>query len=183
VAVFFPSYEFMGHVEPLLTSSVKGRGILVEMREQGKGERDALLLRLREGRNLLLATVSGSFAEGVDMKDNLLAAVLVVGLPLAPPSVESEAMARRLEARVGSRRAELYVHVYPAVTKVLQAAGRAIRSERDRAAVLLLDDRYFLPMIRQAFPADFRYSSDPNPFPRLLEFYPQGQTTGGDSAG
>jgi hypothetical protein len=49
----------------------------------------------------------------------------------------------------------MYVSTYPAVSRVLQAAGRAIRSEFDRAAVVLLDERYLMPTMQSAFPEDF----------------------------
>ncbi|MBI0583375.1 MAG: ATP-dependent DNA helicase [Methanomassiliicoccus sp.] len=171
VAAFFPSYEFMGHAEEMLNGMIGDRNVLVERREHGKNERDALLHRLREGRNMLLATVSGSFAEGVDFRDNLLSAVIVVGLPLSPPSREMEAMLHRMGARYGARKADLYVQVYPAVSRVLQAAGRAIRSETDRAAVVLMDDRYLVPQFRKAFPSDFQIDREGDLAERVEEFF------------
>jgi len=60
-----------------------------------------------------------------------------------------------LERRHGPAKAGMYARTYPAVTKVLQAAGRAIRSERDRAAIVLLDDRYLATTVRGAFPSSF----------------------------
>jgi DNA excision repair protein ERCC-2 len=155
VAAFFPSYDLLGQVEGYLAAIVGDRRILAERREHGKNEKDALVHQLHEGRNLLLGTMGGSLSEGVDFRDNLLGAVIVVGLPLAPPSPEMEGMLRRMESAYGRKKADLYVQVYPAVSKVLQAAGRAIRSETDRAAIVLLDDRYSMPQVRRAFPRDF----------------------------
>lgn len=157
-AAFFPSYEFMGQVEGHLAGMVQERRLLVERREHGKREREAILRQLHEGTNLLMGTVSGSFSEGVDFPHNILSMVIVVGLPLSPPSREMEAMLEHMEGRFGARKANLYVQVYPAVSRVLQAAGRAIRSETDRAAIVLLDDRYMLPYVRAAFPADLSIS-------------------------
>jgi DNA excision repair protein ERCC-2 len=160
VAAFFPSYEFLEQVEGHLEAMVPDRRVLAERREHGRNEKEALVHQLREGRNMLLGTVGGSLSEGVDFRDNLLEAVFVVGLPLAPPSREMEGMLHRMEGKYGTRKADLYVQVYPAVAKVLQAAGRAIRSETDRAVIVLLDDRYSMPQVRRAFPADFTISSD-----------------------
>jgi len=157
-AAFFPSYEFMGQVEGHLAGMAPGRRLLVERREHGKREREAILRQLHEGTNLLMGTISGSFSEGVDFPHNILSMVMVVGLPLSPPSREMEAMLERMEGRFGTRKANLYVQVYPAVSRVLQAAGRAIRSETDRAAIVLLDDRYLLPHVRAAFPGDLSIS-------------------------
>ncbi len=171
VAVFFPSYDFLGKVEKLLEPSVRDRRLVVERREHGKNERDAVLCQLREGRNLLLGAISGSLSEGVDFRDNLLSMVIVVGLPLSPPSREQEGMLDRMEKRFGPRKANLYVQVYPAVSKVLQAAGRAIRGERDRAAVILMDDRYLLSAVRASFPDDVDIERVGDLEQRLVEFY------------
>lgn len=160
VAAFFPSYELLEQVEGRLAAMVPDRRVLAERKEQDRNEKEALVHQLHEGRNMLLGTVGGSLSEGVDFRDNLLEAVFVVGLPLAPPSREMEGMLHRMEGKYGTRKADLYVQVYPAVAKVLQAAGRAIRSETDRAVIVLLDDRYSMPQVRRAFPADFTISSD-----------------------
>ena len=171
VAVFFPSYDFLGKVEKLLEPTVRDRRLVVERREHGKNERDAVLCQLREGRNLLLGAIGGSLSEGVDYRDNLLSMVIVVGLPLSPPSREMDGMLDRMEKRFGPRKANLYVQVYPAVSKVLQAAGRAIRSEKDRAAVMLLDDRYLLSAVRASFPDDFEIERAGDIEQRLAEFF------------
>jgi len=87
----------------------------------------------------------------VDFKDNLLSAIAVVGLPLAPPDLEVDAAIGYLETRhPGKGRA--YGYTYPAMSKVLQAMVRGIRSSTDKCAVLLLDERYLQPPYRQLLP-------------------------------
>lgn len=157
VAAFFPSYDFMGKTESFLRDLRIPKRMVIEKREYGRNEKNAILANLGEERNaLLMAAINGSFSEGVDFRDNLLSAVIIVGFPLNPPSPEAEAMKQRMEKTFGKKKANLYVNFYPAVSKVLQAAGRAIRSEHDRAAIVLIDDRYFLPSTRAAFPEDFQ---------------------------
>ncbi|MDW5562999.1 MAG: ATP-dependent DNA helicase [Methanomassiliicoccus sp.] len=173
VAAFFPSYELLGQVEGYLAAMVGDRRILAERREHGKNEKEALVHQLREGRNLLLGTMGGSLSEGVDFRDNLLGAVFIVGLPLAPPSREMEGMLHRMEGKYGTKKANLYVQVYPAISKVLQAAGRAIRSGTDRATIVLLDDRYYLPQVRRAFPQDFIISPEQEIPEKIGAFYIQ----------
>jgi DNA excision repair protein ERCC-2 len=158
VAVFFPSYDFMQSTLFHLKDG-GGKRMLVESKGQTKQEKEAMIADMRQDRNAaLMATIGGSFAEGIDFSENLLSAVAVSGFPLNPPSPESERMEVRLAARFGDQRSKLYVQTYPAVAKVLQAAGRAIRSETDRAAIVLLDERYLLPSIASAFPTDFHAS-------------------------
>jgi DNA excision repair protein ERCC-2 len=172
LVAFFPSYEFLGRTEHFLRAMPMTKRTLVERRDMAKAEKDALLMDLSRDRSgLLLATIGGSFAEGVDFRDNLLSAVVVVGLPLSPPSVEGQAIAERLERRLGPGKAIQYSRTYPAVTKVLQAAGRAIRSESDRAAIILLDDRYLASTIRAAFPADLHMEESHDLRSELEWFY------------
>ena len=157
VAAFFPSYDFMQRVEPFIRESNIEKRILLERREIGKNEKEAMISDLRRDRNaLLMATIGGSFAEGVNFSDNLLSSIVVAGFPFSPPTMEGEVMKARYEKRYGARKAIMYVSTYPAISRVLQAAGRAIRSEFDRAAIVLLDERYLMPSMQSAFPDDFR---------------------------
>jgi len=172
VAAFFPSYDFIAKTESFLKDLKIPKRIIVERREYGKNERNAILANLDRERNaLLMATINGSFSEGVDFKDNLLSAVVIIGFPMNPPSPEAEAMRQRMERRFGRKKANLYVNVYPTVSKVLQAAGRAIRSEHDRAAIVMIDDRYFLPATRSAFPEDFQGMGTTEPGHILGSFF------------
>jgi DNA excision repair protein ERCC-2 len=82
-----------------------------------------------------------------------------------------EAMRELLEGRFGRRRAHLYTQLYPAVARVLQASGRAIRSKTDRAAIVLLDDRYTIPQVRAAFPRDFGLEVPGDIVERARKFY------------
>ena len=158
LAVFFPSYDFMQSTLFHLKEG-GGKRLLVESKGQTKQEKEAMISDMRQDRNAtLMATISGSFAEGIDFNENLLSAVAISGFPLNPPSPESERMETRLASKFGEQRSRLYVQTYPAIAKVLQAAGRAIRSETDRAAIVLLDERCLLPSIASAFPADFHAS-------------------------
>ncbi|MCE5296105.1 MAG: ATP-dependent DNA helicase [Euryarchaeota archaeon] len=172
VAAFFPSYEMLGLVEAVLRKVELPKHLLSERRDMMKPEKDAMLISLRQDRSsLLMATISGSFGEGVDFPENLLSAVAVVGFPLGPPSIESDEMVRRLAKRYGQSKALMYVKTYPAVTKVLQAAGRAIRSETDRASIVLMDERYQATSVRTAFPDDFRYSRSSDLVSDLRSFH------------
>jgi len=79
----------------------------------------------------------------------------VVGLPLSPPSVEGEALRDYYARKFGFAKGHDYAVVYPAVNRLLQAAGRAIRSERDRAAIVLLEGRILEPRYARCLPPDF----------------------------
>ncbi|MDD1769624.1 MAG: ATP-dependent DNA helicase [Methanomassiliicoccales archaeon] len=172
VAAFFPSYDFLAGIALHLRRKETGKRILEESRELTKNERDAMLVDLsREGDALLLATIGGSFSEGIDFRDNLLSAVIVAGFPLGPPSLENDLLRTHFAQKFGAKKAVLYSRTYPAISKVLQAAGRAIRSETDRAAIVLLDDRYLLPSVRDCFPEDSRPIAPQDLDAALAAFY------------
>jgi DNA excision repair protein ERCC-2 len=171
LAVFFPSYDFM-HATLFHLKDGGNKRMLVESKGQTKQEKEAMIADMRQDRNAaLMATIGGSFAEGIDFSENLLSAVVVSGFPLNPPSPESERMEVRLAARFGDQRSKLYVQTYPAIAKVLQAAGRAIRSETDRAAIVLLDERYLLPSISSALPVDFHANETSDLSESLRSFF------------
>ena len=157
VAVFFPSYDFMNATLFQMRSVPVAKKVMVDSRELGKNEREAMVAEMRrEGDRALLSSIGGSFAEGVDFHDNLLSAVVIVGVPIPPPSEDLEALLARYSSKFSPAKAKLYGQTFPALSKVLQAAGRAIRSGRDRAAIVLLDERFLLPPIASALPDDFR---------------------------
>jgi DNA excision repair protein ERCC-2 len=134
-----------------------GKESIVEEPGLSKADRDRVLDQLAGAKKrkgaILFGVLGGSFAEGVDFKDNLLSVVAVVGLPLAPPDLEVEAMIASFERRFpGLGRA--YGYTYPAMSKVLQAMGRGIRGPDDKCVVLLLDERYLGPPYRGLLPED-----------------------------
>jgi DNA excision repair protein ERCC-2 len=159
VAAFFPSYELLTEALDRIRAHRLRKPILVEQPTWTKTQRDGTLEALRlarsEGGALLLGVQGGSLSEGVDYEDNLLAVVVVVGLPLSPPNVEVEALKDYYARKFGFAKGYDYAYVYPAVNKVLQAAGRPIRSERDRAAVVLLEGRILEPRYARCLPPDF----------------------------
>ena len=97
----------------------------------------------------------GSLSEGVDYIGNLLSAVVVIGLPLAPPSKEVDALVAYFDRKFGRGRGEAYGYVNPAMNRVVQAAGRLIRTETDRGVVVLMDERFSMDRYKGAFPPDW----------------------------
>lgn len=151
LAVFTPSYAILREAEAQLAGDGLGKEVVVEDPQWGKAERDRVLDQMagarRRGGAVLLGVLGGSFAEGIDFRDNLLSCVVVVGVPLAPPDLEVDAAIAYLETRYpGSGR--LYAYTVPAMNRVLQATGRGIRSATDKCAVVLWDERFAYPPYR-----------------------------------
>jgi DNA excision repair protein ERCC-2 len=163
VAAFFPSYKYVEEVSGRLAGKVQARNLIVESRGMTKGDREAMLDRLRARKEpiLLMAVQGGSLGEGIDYERNLLSALVVAGVPLAPPNKEVLALRNHCIKRFGREKGEIYGYYGPAFNKVVQSAGRLIRSEKDRGVVVLMDERF----------AHRRYAAflPPEMMPKVLE--------------
>ncbi len=174
MAAFFPSYELLQEAESRIRRAKLAKKLLVEHPTWDKAKRDGALEALRIARAdsgaILLGVQGGSLSEGVDYEGNLLQAVVVVGLPLSPPNLEVESLKDYYQKKFGPSKGYDYAYVFPAVNKVLQAAGRPIRSERDRAAVLLLEGRLLAPRYARCLPPDFAPRTSPSPAREVAHF-------------
>jgi DNA excision repair protein ERCC-2 len=103
----------------------------------------------------LLATISGSFGEGIDLPGDFLKGVIVVGLPLTRPDLESKSLIDYYDKKFG--KGWDYGYLYPAFTKAIQSSGRCIRTEKDRGVVVFLDERYAWPRYYNCFPKDWKF--------------------------
>nr|CBH38285.1 putative helicase [uncultured archaeon] len=155
MAVFFPSYALLKSVAAHLPDAVGGR-VMVERREMRKEEKNRLYETLRDDTDgILLAVQGGSFSEGMDYESNTLKAIIVVGLPLSPPTLEVKMIEGYYVRKYGTETGRNYGYLYPAITKVLQAAGRGIRSEQDRCIIVLMDYRFAQYPYKKCLPSDF----------------------------
>ena len=174
VALFFPSYELLEQAHSRFLALRVRKRVLVERPEWTKAQRDGSIEALRvsrgDGGAVLFAVQGGSLSEGVDYEGNVLTAVVVVGLPLSPPNVEVEALKDYYCRKFGFAKGYDYAYVFPAVNKVLQAAGRPIRSERDRAAIILLEGRLLEPRYARCLPPDFDPRPCKAPAPEVRDF-------------
>jgi DNA excision repair protein ERCC-2 len=154
---FFPSYAYMA--EALVRFQVRAPGVrtMVQEQEMLQEARDAFVGRFVEHpREPLVgfAVLGGIFGEGIDLMGDRLTGVAIagVGLPAATPARELIRAYHEERTADGFSRA----HVFPGMTRVLQAAGRLIRSETDTGALLLIDDRYAGERYRSLLPPEWR---------------------------
>src|SRR3989338_2457453 len=124
VILFFPSYAVMGEVHKHLYGRIQ-KQLFKEHPEMAKDEKQKLLNEFKAAflkGGVLLAVIGGSFSEGIDLPDELLSGVIIVGLPLGQPDLETKELIRYYDARFG--KGWDYGYVFPAFTKALQSAGR-----------------------------------------------------------
>ncbi len=149
-ALFFPSYAIRDNVASVFTS-LCNKTIFAEMPTMQKSEKKELLERFREYKSaVLLAISSGNFAEGIDLP-GVLKCVIVVGLPLQPPNLEMKHLIAYYDRLF--RKGWDYGYIFPAFSKCIQSAGRAIRTEKDRSVLIFLDERFL--QHRRFFPSDW----------------------------
>ena len=158
-AIFFPSYGLMLNIAEHFKKSCS-KPIFIEKQAMTKEEKENLLASFRNYKEkgaVLLAVSTGSFGEGIDMP-NVLKAVIIVGLPLQKPDIEARLLIEYYDDKFG--KGFEYGYVLPAITKCLQNAGRCIRSETDKGAIIFLDERYAWQNYRDCFPNDWDIEID-----------------------
>ena len=167
VAFFSPSYALMDDIlgdANWLPGHIK---IISEEKRMSKsrvnGIVDELLNERRNQEQVLLAGVlSGKLAEGVDYPNNILDAVICLGLPLAPPSARQDALKDYYVERFGNNKAWRYTSTQPAINSILQALGRPIRKSADRAIVILLEKRIMMRQFRNCLPVNVNIFESPD---------------------
>ena len=116
--------------------------------------RDAFLARFTDGSNGIgFAVLGGSFAEGIDLPGRRLIGAFIATLGLPQLNPVNEHIKDRMTENFGTARGYDYAYLYPGIQKVVQAAGRVIRTTSDRGVVYLIDDRFTNKAVRALFPA------------------------------
>ncbi|GAB4247605.1 MAG: ATP-dependent DNA helicase [Acidobacteriota bacterium] len=179
--IFFPSYEYLQMVLPTLRRSLPGVRLLVQDPGMSEADRERFLAEFhREDRRRTtlvgLAVMGGIFGEGIDLMGERLSGAAVVGVGLPGICVERELMRTYYERKYGS--GFDYAYVFPGMNRVLQAAGRVIRSEKDRGVILLIDPRFLRSPYRGLLPREWRVRRawDRAALERLLEEFWSGET-------
>ena len=149
---FFSSFDYMELACARLRACHPDIAVWLQARQMDESARRDFLARFEPtGQGIGFAVLGGVFGEGVDLPGTRLigAFVATLGLPQFDPV--NEAIRARMQARFG--KGYDYTYVYPGLQKVVQAAGRVIRTETDTGCVLLLDERYREPRYRALLPS------------------------------
>lgn len=151
--VFFPSYEFMHLVLPYLQQHTQELNIqlLVQARTMSEAARDEFIGQFTAHRNILgLVVLGGVFSEGVDLPGAALKGAFIATLGLPQVNPINEHMREKMQAKF--RQGYDYTYTYPGLQKVIQAAGRVIRTPTDEGYIWLLDNRFAQAKIKQLLP-------------------------------
>ena len=155
---FFPSYRFLEEVHTCFLECVDHEvNSICQVSYMDEEQREEFLEefeREREKSLVAFCVMGGIFSEGIDLTDDKLIGAVIAGTGLPQVCTEREILKQYFNA------ADMdgfdYAYLYPGMNKVLQSAGRVIRTESDRGVILLLDDRFREMRYREVFPREWQ---------------------------
>ncbi len=156
--VFFPSYQYMEQVEDCLEEEPLNADLLVQGQGMDEEERQEFLKEFERPRDhslVAFCVMGGVFSEGIDLKEEQLIGAAVVGTGLPMVCVEQEVLKGYFEET--EQAGFDFAYQYPGMNKVLQAAGRVIRTTEDEGVILLLDDRFLRRDYLELFPREWEH--------------------------
>ena len=138
---FFSSFDYLQQVAGMFSARHPEIPAWEQGRRMDESEREAFLARFTpESRGIGFAVLGGSFAEGIDLPGQRLIGAFIATLGLPQFNPVNEEMRRRIDAVFGAGYDHAYL--YPGIRRVVQAAGRVIRTPSDRGSLYLIDDRF-----------------------------------------
>ena len=151
--VYFPSYSYLTEVMAVFTEKYPKIPVTAQQRSMSeKAKKDFLdsFDAKKDGTLVGFCVMGGSFSEGIDLRGERLIGAMIVGVGLPTISTELNIIKEYFDKTRENGYA--YTYTYPGMNKVLQAAGRVIRSEDEYGVVLLVDDRFASPEYKMITP-------------------------------
>lgn len=149
---FFSSFDYMEKAADLFAQHFPQVPTFRQSRRMDESARAAFLARFSDdSAGIGFAVLGGAFGEGIDLPGARLIGAFVATLGLPQVNPINEQIRERMDAIFGA--GYDYTYLYPGLQKVVQAAGRVIRTTTDRGTVHLIDDRFLRPEIQALFPA------------------------------
>ena len=158
IAIFMASYRIQEALEKYIIKAAKGRKANVFIEREGmRGDEISEIYNKftsNQG-NILVGVLGGKFAEGMDYPGKALEGIVIVGIPFDRVNKRTQLRIEYYEKLYGAERGRYYSYIVPALRKVAQAMGRAIRSQNDRAFIIAADDRFTYPVYFNLLPEFF----------------------------
>lgn len=159
---FFSSHDYLQQAAAMLAARYPDIPIWCQARGMDEASQAAFLdAFVPGGCGIGFAVLGGVFSEGVDLPGDRLIGAFVATLGLPQINPVNEQLRARMESGFGLGYA--YAYLYPGLRKVVQAAGRVIRTQQDRGVVWLIDDRFGRAEVRALLPAWWEISPTPGP--------------------
>ncbi len=173
--VFFSSYKYLKEVENRLPSELRGTTIVCQPMSSRPDVRERFLNDFKASpkkTRIGLCVLGGTYSEGVDLTGDRLSGVIIVGVGLPMVCRDNEVI-RAVTGKDEPERGFRTAYVFPGINKVLQAAGRVIRTDTDRGFIVFLDERYRNYEYEELMPAEYhikRAGSIDEVFKTIKEF-------------
>ena len=150
---FFSSYAYLQQVRELFMQLYPDIPSSAQTRSMNEGERQAFLDSFTiHSEGISFAVLGGAFGEGIDLPGKRLIGAFIATLGMPQINVINEEIKARMQQMFGEENGYDYAYLYPGMQKVVQAAGRVIRTTADQGVVYLLDDRFGQSKIRDLLP-------------------------------
>ncbi|MFL6709423.1 MAG: ATP-dependent DNA helicase [Massilia sp.] len=148
---FFSSFDYLDQVAQEFAVRNPGVPLWRQERRMDEAGRAAFLARFAvDGSGIGFAVLGGAFGEGIDLPGERLIGAFIATLGLPQMNPVNEQMRQRMQSTFGA--GYDYTYLYPGLQKVVQAAGRVIRTTEDRGVVYLIDDRFAQPEVKALLP-------------------------------
>lgn len=164
--LFFPSYRMLKDIQVPLEENLRMRTeknpalsvyrLFPQNNAMSEQDREEFLSHFQDTDNQFsigLCVLGGIFGEGIDLTDSQLIGAVIIGTGLPMVCTENELFRKFFNNR--QKDGFTYAYQYPGMNKVLQAAGRVIRTDTDRGTILLLDERFLSDSYQQLFPREW----------------------------
>ena len=149
--VFLPSFEYLYKVYSRYIDIYGEEGTLIQEENLSEIKKEEFLKAFNEDANIIgFTVVGGMFSEGVDLPGDKLIGAIIVGVGFPMVSIENNIISEYFKENGFD-----YSYTYPGINKVLQSAGRVIRTENDKGRVLLIDRRYKSPKYKFILPKEW----------------------------
>ena len=149
---FFSSFDYLQKVAACLQAQHPEIPMWQQSRQMPEAERERFLARFTpHSQGIAFAVLGGAFAEGIDLPGKRLIGAFIATLGLPPVNAVNEQIKQRMDALFGA--GHDYTYLFPGIQKVVQAAGRIIRTTSDHGSLHLIDDRFAQPRVRALLPA------------------------------
>ncbi len=148
---FFSSFEYLQNVLAHMQEQSPEIPVWAQTRDMSETGREGFLARFRAGSTGIgYAVLGGAFAEAIDLPGEKLIGAFIATLGLPETNIINEQIRLRMQKMFAA--GYEYTYLYPGLQKVVQAAGRVIRTPSDQGTIFLMDDRFARPDVRQLLP-------------------------------
>ena len=155
--VFLSSYDYLEQMALRFGHDHSQIPMWAQTRCMDEAARAGFLARFTaHGQGIGFAVLGGAFAEGIDLPGNRLIGAFIATLGLAQVNPVNEQVKQRMGERFGKQLGYDYTYLYPGLQKVVQAAGRVIRTTSDQGVVFLMDDRFARAQVQRLLPGWWR---------------------------